>query len=331
MPRPLVRIVLLLLVAGGAAAAWFLWLAPRDAGAAGLVLYGNVDIRQVELGFRAEGRVAAMLVDEGEAVAAGDVLAKLDTGPLEDEVAMREADLAAAEAALAELDAGARPEEIARAEAELRLTQATLANAQRVFARVENLLGSNAVSQQSYDEAKATRDEAAARLQAAQASLDLVEAGARQEEIDAARAQRDGAAARLVAARRSLEDATLTAPDAGIVLARVREPGAIVTAGATIYTVSLTRPVQVRAYVSEPHLGEVAPGTLVSLWTDGDPDRRYAGRIGFVSPVAEFTPRSVETPDLRDDLVYRLRITVEDPDTGLLQGMPVSIALAGPS
>ena len=128
-------------------------------------------------------------------------------------------------------------------------------------------------------------------------------------------------------ARTSLADAELRAPSDGIVLSRVREPGAIVSPSDIVYVLSLTGRVWVRAYVAEPDLGRIHPGMIVEVTTDTAPDKPYKGRIGFISPVAEFTPKSVETPDLRTDLVYRLRVIIDQPDTGLRQGMPVTIRL----
>jgi HlyD family secretion protein len=108
------------------------------------------------------------------------------------------------------------------------------------------------------------------------------------------------------------------------VLTRVREPGSMVSAAAPVYTLSLRDPVYVRAYVGERQLGQVVPGTAVTVRSDSS-DKTYQGQVGFVSPRAEFTPKSVETTELRTDLVYRLRIVVADPDDALRQGMPVTI------
>ncbi len=127
---------------------------------------------------------------------------------------------------------------------------------------------------------------------------------------------------------RALADAALTAPSDGIILTRAVETGSMVQAGATAFNLSLTTPVWVRAYVEEPWLGHFPSGARVQLTTDSRPDKPYQGVVGFVSPSAEFTPKSVETPDLRTHLVYRLRIVVQDPDPALRQGMPVTVRLA---
>jgi HlyD family secretion protein len=161
-------------------------------------------------------------------------------------------------------------------------------------------------------------------LAASRQALALAVEGARTEEIAAAEAAFEGASAQWDQASTQLEDTQLLAPNNGIILTRVREPGAIVAAGAPVYTVSLTDTIYVRAYVDEPHLGRVIPGAKVIVSTDSS-DKQYSGQVGFVSPRAEFTPKSVETPELRTDLVYRLRIVIPDADDGLRQGMPVTI------
>jgi HlyD family secretion protein len=326
--RLLPGLLLLLALGGAGGGAWWWWQTRQGATGAGeMILYGNVDIRQVELGFRVSGRIEAMHVQEGDAVRAGAPLASLDARPFRDELARTRAEAEAQRATLAKLKAGLRPEEIAQAEARLSEREASLRVAELTLQRREELVRSNAVSRQALDDARAARDEAQAQLASARADLALARQGFRAEDIAVARAQLQAAEARLATAETALADASLNAPADGIVLARVREPGAIVAAGATVYTLSLTDPVWVRAYVAEPQLGRVAPGTQVEAWTDTDPGHRYRGQVGFVSPVAEFTPRSVETPDLRTDLVYRLRIVVQDPDRRLLQGMPVTLRI----
>lgn len=292
-----------------------------------LTLYGNVDIRQVELGFRVPGRIAAMGPEEGDRVAPGAVLASLDPRPYQDDLHLARAGVARQAANLAKLEAGTRPGEIAQARALVAEREAVLANAQRVFERQERLIRTGATTQQALDDARALKDEAEARLVSVQRALDLALDGFRQEDIAAARAALDSARAGQAAAETTLSDAELQAPAGGVVLSRVREPGAIVAPGETVYTLSLEAPVWVRAYVPEPSLGLIHPGMRAEILTDSRPEAPYHGQIGFISPVAEFTPRSVETPELRSDLVYRLRVVVEDADQGLRQGMPVTVRL----
>jgi HlyD family secretion protein len=169
---------------------------------------------------------------------------------------------------------------------------------------------------------------ARAQAQSAQAALDLVVAGPRIEDIDAAQAQLATEKAQLIETQRRQTDADLVAPNDGIVLTRARERGAIVQPGETVFTLTLNQQVWVRAYVGERDLGRVKPDMAMAIRTDAVGGKTYHGTIGFISPLAEFTPKSVETTELRTDLVYRLRIIVSDADSGLRQGMPVTVTAA---
>ena len=290
-----------------------------------LELFGNVDIRQVDLSFRVSGRLEQVLPDEGDGVAAGDIVARLETADFADAVDFAEAQLAAQQATLDALVAGSRPEEIAQAEANVEQARAALRFAQATLDRQSALAERDFTPFQALDEAQMQVDMNTTRLQSALATLALVQSGPREEEIRAARAARDGLAVSLDLARRRLEDAELIAPNDGRILTRVREPGAVIAAGEPVFTLSLNTPIWVRTYVAEPDLGHVVPGTPARVTTDSG--GTYEGRIGFVSPTAEFTPRSVQTRELRTSLVYRVRIVVDNPDTGLRQGMPVTVAI----
>jgi HlyD family secretion protein len=202
-----------------------------------------------------------------------------------------------------------------------------LANAERRLKRETEMKGTGASPVKLYDDALDQRDNAVAQLHLAQAALALLEAGYRPEEIEQARAELAAGEAALGLARLQVEDTVLRAPSDGIILTRAAEPGTILGPGTTVYSLSLTRPVWIRAYVGEPDLGYLWPGQLVEVHTDTFPDRPYAGQVGFISPTAEFTPKTVETRELRTGLVFRFRVVVEDPDDGLRQGMPVTVRI----
>lgn len=299
----------------------------RDDGAS-LSLYGNVDIRSVDLGFRVGGRIARMPVEEGAHVMGGQLLAALDRRPLDDRVAQAKAQVALADAGLARALHGNRPQDIAQARDELARQQASLVNAQQDYDRRRALVASGAVSRSEFDRATAALNAARAQVSAAGQALSLQKAGARAEDVDAARAQLENAQAQLAGAQTDIADSTIRAPDAGTILTRAREPGAIVQPGETVFTLTIDRPMRVRAYVAEPDLGRISPGMAVLVRADGNP-RTYHGSIGYISPAAEFTPKSVETENLRADLVYRLRVIVSDPDDGLRQGQPVTVEVPG--
>jgi HlyD family secretion protein len=292
-----------------------------------LQLYGNVDIREANLGFRVAGKLKEMLKDEGDGVAAGDVLARLDPAPFQRELDEAQAQVASLQARVRLLEAGYRTQEVAQARAVVNEREVTKTNAERLYNRQEELFRSGAASVQDRDDAEARYREAAARLKSVQEQLSVQEAGFRPEEIAQAKADlaRAEAAARVSELR--VEDSVLRAPAAGVVLTRAQEPGAMLPVGTAVFTVSLLRPVWVRAYVSEPELGRIHPGMKVSVYTDTASAKTYEGTIGFISPRAEFTPKNVETPELRTSLVYRLRVVVDNPDEALRQGMPVTIRL----
>ncbi len=293
----------------------------------GLTLYGNVEIRQVELAFRVSGRLETVDFEEGDTVSAGDVIAVLDAAPLRDAVTQANAEASVRRAELAQLKAGSRSQEIDRARARVEELEASVLVAQQTFDRQAKLRESGFASQQAYDTAHATLDAAQKRLVAGQKDLSLVQLGPRSEEIAAGKAAVEAAEAAVAQAETSLADTSLKAPSDGVVLTRVREPGSIINAGAPVATLALTRPVWVRAYVDETDLGFVVPGKVAQVFTDSAPDQAYEGQVGFVSPIAEFTPRTVQTPDLRTDLVYQVRIIIDAPDGGLRQGMPVTVKL----
>jgi HlyD family secretion protein len=317
----IVLLVLLVLVVVGAGA-WYL-LTDRDE-TGPLTLHGNVDIREVNLGFRVPGRLDAMLREEGDSVAAGDELARLDDAPYRDSVRAALARVGIAEARVALFRSGSRPQEIERAEANVREASAALRNAEQELERQRSLDERGLTSASTVDQAEARRDEAAARLRAAEEALALAREGFRDEEIAAAEAELELSRAEAARAETELADTRLAAPSDGTIITRIREPGSILAAGEPVYTLSLDEPVWIRAYIEEPDLGKIAPGASAYVETDSNM-RRYRGRVGFISPRAEFTPKNVETRDARADLVYRVRIIIDDSDSGLRQGMPVTV------
>lgn len=313
----------LVLASGG----WLLW--QRDhAHDGGLRLYGNVDVRQVDLGFRVGGRIEALRVDEGTHVAAGTELGRLDPRPLQDAATAQAAQAALAEANFAKYRAGSRPQDIAQAQAAFAAQQARLDQAEAEYARAQGLAPSGAISQRQLEAARADRDAARAQRDQARAALGLQSAGFRKEDIAVSQAQADAAKANLSKARTDLGDTVLRAPSDGVILTRAREPGAIVQPGETVYTLTVDRPLRVRAYLAETDLGRIHPGQAVTVTADGNA-HRYHGTIAAIASAAEFTPKTVQTEDLRTDLVYRVRVLVSDPDESLHQGQPVTVTVPG--
>jgi HlyD family secretion protein len=240
-----------------------------------IVLYGNVDVRQVDLGFRVNGRVITMLFEEGDFVPEGQLVAVLDDQPYADQVKA--------------------------AEASLESIRVNLKNADELLKRRQSLIGDGSVSKEDLDNALASRDALAANLQQAEATLGV--------------------------AQTNLRDTKVYAPTDGTILTRIREPGTVVREADPVCTLSIISPVWIRAFIPEQYLGVVYPGMPADIYTDTRQGEVYKGHVGFISPVSEFTPKTVETTELRSDLVYRLRIYADNPDRGLRQGMPVTVKL----
>jgi HlyD family secretion protein len=265
--------------------------------------------------------------EEGDGVHAGDVIAVLDQSPYQDQVDYAKAQLAQQVANLTKEQNGNRAQEIAQARAQVELAKANLANAEQTLKRQLDLARNSVISKQDYDNATMIRDVDKAQLASAQANLDLQNAGWRVEDIEAARAQVDNARANLQSAQLNLSDCQLVAPTDGYIITRALEPGAIVAAGTTAYSMCLYSPVWIRTYIDERDLGRIYPGMKALVFTDTNPNKPYEGQIGFISPIAEFTPKTVETRELRTDLVFRLRVIIQNPDRYLRQGMPVTVKL----
>ena len=238
-------------------------------------LYGNVDVRQVDIGFRVSGQVSKLIYEEGDRVSEGSLMCTLDESPYDSQL----------------------EEAIAAAEA----IRINLENAEVLLERRLELIGIGGVSTEDLDNVRANRDQLLANLVQAEAAI--------------------------VVARDNLEYTKAYAPTDGIILTRIREPGTVVNPANPVYTLSVSSPVWIRAFVDEPDLGRVNYGMKAEVFTDIKNGKSYSGTIGFISPVAEFTPKTVQTTELRTDLVYRLRIYVDNPDRELVQGMPVTVKL----
>jgi HlyD family secretion protein len=325
--RPIIALAVLAL-AGGGGFAW--WYSHRGASTDEVVLYGNIDLRQVEVAFTDSGRIVDVLVDEGDRVTRGEVLARLDTGRLTPQIDQVKAQIAAQTAVVDKLRSGSRPEEIEQARASVDAAQADADNAAVSYERLQMLTssGGNAiVTASQVDAAKAAFDAAQARLTVAQKGLELVVAGPRKQDVEQAEAQLQAIDAQLALLDRQLADAELLAPVDGVVRSRLMEPGEIASPQRPVFSLAIVDPKWVRAYVSGPDLPKVRPGMDAAVTVDGTGDTRFAGRIGFISPVAEFTPRSIQTEELRTSLVYEVRVLVTDPRDELRLGMPATVNL----
>ncbi|HEY2591114.1 MAG TPA: efflux RND transporter periplasmic adaptor subunit [Steroidobacteraceae bacterium] len=313
-----------------------LWFTRRHTERTEVVLYGNVDLRQVDLAFNNSERITAVYAREGDRVGRGQILARLDESRLLPQLEQAQAVAAAQRAVVDRMHHGSRPEEIAQARANVSLAQA---DARSATVKYERLLGlskassGRAVSRQDIDDAQAAADMAEARLNVNRKSLALEVAGPRREDVAQAEAQFRGEQAQVALLCRMVADTELRAPLNAVVRSRIAEPGDMASPQKTVFTLAITDPKWVRAYVSGQDLGLVRNAMRGSIAVDSFPHRRFDGWVGFVSSVAEFTPKTVETQELRSSLVYEVRFFVHDPGDVLRLGMPATVYLpitAGP-
>lgn len=329
MKKRIIRLLLILLILGAAGyGIWNFTQEKKNGNPNELVLHGNTDMRQVELCFNGAERIEAILVDEGDRVEKGRLLAKLSTARLESSLAAAAAQVRAQAQVVAALKAGSRPEEIKRLAAQVDAARVQAKNAADNYRRLAPLAKENLAPRQQADDAKAARDASAAQLRALQQSLELAEAGPREEDILAAEARLEALAAQRNLAARVHADAELFAPSDGVIRNRILEVGDMASPARPVLTLALTDPIWVRAYVSEPDLGRVRPGMKASITTDSYPGKAYSGWVGYVSPTAEFTPKWVEVPEVRTRLVYQVRVWVDNPRGELRLGMPATVTIA---
>lgn len=292
-----------------------------------IVLYGNIDIRQVDLAFNDTERIRSIQVQEGDRVRAGELLGTLDPERYTAEVSNRTARVAAQRAVLKRLENGSRPEEIRKAKADMEAAEAAAHNAQLTFRRVKLLHNQGALPPQRLDDAQAALDAAQAQYQAAKEAYRLMVLGPRTEDIDAAKATLQANEAALNLACQELKDTRLYAPTNGVIENRILEPGDMASPQKPALTLALDNPVWVRAYLPETKLGKIRLGIKATVTTDSFPGRQYKGWIGFISPTAEFTPKSVETEEVRTKLVYQVRVFVNNPNGELRLGMPAVVTI----
>ena len=302
---------------------------PWDANSDGdsVLLSGTVDAHEVDLSFQAPGRILHLLTDEGRRVAQGDAVAELDPKDIELALARARAQEQSARQALAVLLAGSRVQEIDAAAAAVEQAQADSHFADHEVDRTRDLIAKGFESAEALDRATSTADAARAKLEQARQNLSLLKEGPRREDIDRARAELAAAQAEANTAQRQLGYVRLLSPAAGVISVRLAEAGQVVAVGQPVFRLAqLDRP-WVRAYLPEKDLPRVKLGQAAQVRTDGLPGKVFEGRLAFISPVAEFTPKTVETRELRVDLVYRVTVDVDNGQGLLKIGMPADVAL----
>ena len=293
----------------------------------GLQLSGTVEMRETDVAFRVTGRIEKLLVDEGDPVQVDQPLATLDDSNYQLALQQASAQVQAAQATLAVLRAGSRTQEIKAAQAEVDKALAQQRFTTADVKRVSRLVGSNLASEEALEKAQLSYEAALAGVESAQQRLALLKEGPRQQDIDRAAAQLAASEAAQRLAQQQLDDSRLLSPVDGMISVRLAEAGEVVGAGSPVLRIAATARPWVRAYLPESQLSQVKLGQAVEVRVDGLPDAVFPGRLSYISPKAEFTPKTVETRELRVDLVYRIKVTLDNPQGQLKQGMPADVSL----
>jgi multidrug resistance efflux pump len=293
-----------------------------------LTLYGNVDIREVQVAFNDSDRIARMFVQEGDFVRPGKLLAELDRRRYAANADQARRIVEAQKQVLTRMLNGSRPEEIVQARSTMEALRATMHDADVTYRRDLKLRRTQVIPQQELDDAEAKLKAARGNYEAARQAWILAVKGPRIEDIDNARAALKADEAALALAERELADTRLYAPSSGVIEDRILEPGDMASPNVPAFTMALTDPLWVRAYVPETYMGRIRLGMKASITTDSYPGKAFQGWIGYISPTAEFTPKNVETPELRTRLVYQVRVYACNPQGELRLGMPATVTIA---
>ncbi|ANY86464.1 MULTISPECIES: HlyD family efflux transporter periplasmic adaptor subunit [Pseudomonas] len=323
-------VIIGVLVGGVIIAALLVWGSFRDDDPNTLKLHGNVDIRQVSLAFDGNGRVAQLQVEEGDAVKAGQVLALMDTRTLSLQAEQARAQIAVQQSNLLRMRNGSRPEEIAQARSRVAAANADIALARQDLLRLQGIgekTQGRGVSMQDLDRAKSALQVARAKGREQQEALRLAELGPRAEDVASAQAQLQASQAQLALLEHQIDLGTLIAPTDAVVRSRLLEAGDMATPQRPVFALALTKPKWVRVFIGEADLGRIKPGMSAQVFTDSHPDQPVAGKVGYISSVAEFTPKAVQTEELRTKLVYEVRVWVEDDSDVLRLGQPATVNL----
>ena len=328
--------VLILLAAAVAAGVYFYpRLTKKEMPTNQLTLSGNIEAHESLVSFKVQGRIVELPVEEGQQVEQGLLLARLDDADYQQRVRVDQATVGVRESNLALMLAGTRHQEVKAAQQTMIDAQADLEQKKLDNERAQKLFAKDEVSAQDRDQAATALKRAEAIFNAAQQRYNEAVEGSRKEDIVIARANLAEANANLGLSRVNLGYTILRAPSAGVITVRQAELGEVVVAGTPVVTLADLDHIWLRAYIAETDLGRIHWGQEATITTDTYSGKEYRGRVSFISPDAEFTPKSVQTYKERVTLVYRIKIDVENPNHELKPGMPadarVVLAAANPN
>ncbi len=292
-----------------------------------LVATGTIEAVEVRVSAKVGGQVLELSAEEGSSVIEGQVLARIDHSSLDLQLAQAGAGVRVAEAQIELLLKGAREEDIRQAENAITQSEENQRIARDDAQRMRDLFASGSISEKQRDEAEARLVVAQAQNSSASQALRKLQNLARPEEVEAARAALEQAGVSVKLLEKSITDAAVRAPRDGIITHRLVETGELVTPGARLFILSDLSRVELTVYVSETVLGRISLGQPATIGIDDRSQSSFVGRITFISPEAEFTPKNVQTREERVKLVFRVRISIPNPELILKPGMPADAIL----
>lgn len=292
-----------------------------------IVLSGNIEVTEVDVGFKIGGRIAKLKAEEGEKVESDKILATLDKAEFENIVSQNVAYLDERQILLEELKAGSRKEELEQAKANVNYTEAELVKSKKDYERIESLFNDGILSVQQFDSAKKSYEAAVSEHKKSLESFNLVKAGPRMEEIKAAENRVQYAKASLKVAEEKLNDTTIYSPVSGVILKKNAEGGEIISPGMPVYTIGVLEKPWLKVYVKEDKLGLIKLGQRAEIKIDSFPNKIYEGIVTYISSEAEFTPKNIQTQEERVKLVFGVKIAVNNINDELKPGMPADVML----
>lgn len=292
----------------------------RETDTSQIVASGHVEATDVRISAKVPGRLQSLAVKEGDAVAAGQELARTETTDLKLALQQARAEREQASAELRLRLAGARKEDIAELEAQVRGVLADFEGAQKDLDRMQGLFDSGSGTTKGRDDARTRRDSLAAKLQSMRQALARLRAGFREEEIEGARARVSAVEAKMAQLEQQIKDATVSAPLAATVTEKVAEAGELVQAGAPLVVLTNLKEPWLTVYVGALDLPKLRLGQPADVTTDDGQARK--GTITYIASQAEFTPKNVQTRDERIKLVYKVKLGLPNEDGLFKPGMP---------
>ena len=289
---------------------------------------GTIEATQVDIRSEVAGRILNLALDEGDRVKPGDVLAAIDHEKMDLELENAEGRLREAQAHFGMLQSGFRKEDVQKAQEALQEAEIIFENAKRDYERIRKLYADKVAAENTRDTIETNYKSAQKRYERAKQDNQMLQSGYRVEDIAAGQAVKESAEAAVNLIKRRIKDATITSAGKGIISERYVEPGELVSVGSVLFSIIDLQDMWIMAYVSEKNLGKVKIGQAAAVSVDSFPDRTFPGKVIYISPEAEFTPKNIQTKEERVKLVYGVKVQIQNDEELLKPGMPADVAIA---